>query len=120
MPGGVEVRRLVTAALGLVLLGPLACATTQEVPLACVEEEVQIYVDGRLLEEHPDVITLRTDRPHKLYFKREGGPPQLVVLEPGTDPEGRPRLVPSDPCVALVPVGLGRELTIEVEEGASD
>lgn len=110
-----RLRKLLIAALGLM---PLACATTQEIPLGCVEEEVQIFVDGRLLEGDPRSVSLRADRPHKLFFKREGEPPQLVVLEPGTGPDGEPRLVPSDPCVHLVPVGLGRELTIEVEEDA--
>lgn len=101
------------AALGLAAHG---CASTQSVPLDCVEEQIAVYVDGRLLEGDPDEIRLRTDQPHKLYFKREGSEPQLVVLEPTTGPDGERRLEPANVCVKLVPVGLGREITIEVEE----
>jgi len=109
-------RRLERALLCLGLLGA-ACATTQEIPLGCVHEQVQVYVDGRLLEETPDSIDLDVDDPHKLYFKREGHDPQLVVLEPRQDAEGKLHLEPADVCVELVPVGLGRRLEIEVEEG---
>jgi hypothetical protein len=91
------------------------CAAKQTVPLECVSEEVVVYVDGRLLEERPDALELRADEPHKLFFKLPGHEPQLVVLESAPDDEGRLRLSPADVCVELVPVGLARELTIEVE-----
>jgi hypothetical protein len=39
-----------------------------------------------------------------------------VVLEPTEAADGSWRLEPSDVCVELVPIGLGRELTIEAEE----
>jgi hypothetical protein len=109
--------RLARAALLVGLLCAWGCATTQEVPLGCVAEQVQIYVDGRLLEEQPETIDLSVDVPHKLYFKREGHEPQLVVLEPREGTDGSTRLEPADVCVELVPVGLGRELTIEAEDG---
>jgi hypothetical protein len=89
------------------------CAAKQQIPLGCVTEEVVVYVDGELLEEHPDVLELRADEPHKIFFKRPGHEPELVVLEPSTDADGRPRLEPADVCIELVPVGLERELTIE-------
>lgn len=98
------------------LLSTWGCATKQQFPLECVAEQAQVYVDGRLLEQTPDAIRLRADTPHKLYFKREGHEPQLVVLEPTEAPDGSWRLEPSDVCVELVPIGLGRELTIEAEE----
>lgn len=110
-------RRLVRGLLCLGLLGVASCATTQEIPLGCVHEKVQVYVDGRLLEQTPDSIDLAVDDPHKLYFKREGREPQLVVLEPRESPDGVMRLEPADVCAELVPVGLGRKLEIEVEEG---
>jgi hypothetical protein len=94
-----------------------ACAPKQRIPLdRCVSEEVVVYVDGRLLEQGPASLELRSDEPHKLYVKRPGEPPRLVVLEPTQDGEGRPRLEPADPCTELVAVGLDRELTIEVDE----
>lgn len=112
-----KLRRLVRAAFILPLLAVWGCATTQEVPLGCVAEHVQVYVDGRLLEERPEAIDLSVGDPHKLYFKREGHEPQLVVLEPRETPDGSLRLEPADVCRELIPVGLGRELVIEAEEG---
>ena len=107
--------RLLCAALSLASL--LACAPKQRIPLEeCVVENVVVYVDDRLLEVSPADLELRTDEPHKLYIKRPGQRPQLVVLEPTQDGEGRPRLEPADPCKELVAVGLDRELTIEVDE----
>jgi hypothetical protein len=110
--------RCVAAALALAAL--LACAPKQRIPLdACVSEEVVVYVDGRLLETS-EALELRSDEPHKLFFKRPGEPPRLVVLEARADGEGRPHLEPADPCAELVAIGLGRELTIEVEEEGGD
>jgi hypothetical protein len=94
-----------------------ACAPKQRIPLdQCVSEKVVVYVDGRLLEGSPADLELRADEPHKLYIKRPGEPPSLVVLEPKQDGGGAPRLEPADPCKELVAVGLDRELTIEVDE----
>lgn len=110
-------RGLTRVAIAAALAGS-GCASTQTVPLECLSEEVRVYVDGRLLEQNPDALELDTDEPHKLYFKREGHEPQLVVLESVVDAEGKARLSPADVCVELVPVGLARELTIEAEEEA--
>jgi hypothetical protein len=103
------------AALAQVLL--LACAPKQRIPLdQCVSEKVVVYVDGRLLEVSPADLELRSDEPHKLYIKRPGESPHLVVLEPTPDSEGKLRLEPADPCKEVVAVGLDRKLTIEVDE----
>jgi hypothetical protein len=97
-----------------------ACAPKQRIPLdACVTEEVVVFVDGRLLEDAQGFVELRSDQPHKLYFKRPGEPPHLVVLEADPDEEGRPRLLPADPCRELLAVGLDRELTIEIDEDSA-
>jgi len=97
-----------------------ACAPKQRIPLdACVTEEVVVFVDGRLLEDSEGFVELRSDEPHKLYFKRPGEPPHLVVLETDEDAEGRPRLLPADPCRELLAVGLDRELTIEIDEDSA-
>jgi hypothetical protein len=98
----------------------VACAPKQRIPLeVCTAERAIVFVDGRLLEGAPDSVELRSDEPHKLYFKRPGEPPHLVVLETGSDDDGRPRLSPIDPCRELLAVGLDRELTIEVDEDSA-
>jgi hypothetical protein len=111
---GARARRVAAA----IALGALcACAPKQRIPLeACVSEEMVVYVDGRLLEKGPAGLELRSDEPHKLYIKRPGEPPHLVVLETTVDGEGRARLEPADPCREIVARGLDRELTIEVED----
>lgn len=91
------------------------CASTQEIQLQCVTEEVQVYVDGRLLEDGTDRVELTRDAPHKIFAKAPGHQPQLVVLEPREDAEGRTTLGPDAICIELVPVGMGRELEIDVE-----
>jgi hypothetical protein len=102
------------AALAALLAAAAAgCVTTQKVRVSCVPRDVKVYVDGRLLEG--DEAALRTDRPHKIYAKGPGYEPQLVVLEPEVDEEGRAAFPEDDLCMRVVPVGVGRELEVEVE-----
>ena len=95
------------------VLTAAGCATTQKVRISCVPQEVKVYVDGRLLEG--DEAKLRTDRAHKIYAKGPGYEPQLVVLEPEVDEDGRAAFREDELCVRVVPVGVGRELEVEVE-----
>jgi hypothetical protein len=92
-------------------------SSTQRVSIQCVPEEVKVYVDGRLLEDDAaEGVVLRTDEPHKIFVKGPGYEPQLVVLEPGVDAEGRETLGPDDVCIEIVPVGMHRELDLEMEQ----
>jgi len=93
-----------------------ACAAKQRVPLDCVPQEVTVFVDQRALEELPESLELRSDRPHKIFLKGPGYEPQLIVLEPRRDESGRTALHPDRICVELVRVGVDRQLTLEVEE----
>ena len=61
-------------------------------------------------------LELRSDRPHKIYLKGPGYEPQLIVLEPRRGESGKTTLHPDRICVELVPVGVDRQLTLEVEE----
>ena len=101
------------AALAALIAAATGCATTQTVRISCVPREVKVYVDGQLLEG--DEAALRTDRAHKVYAKGPGYEPQLVVLEPEVDEDGRAAFPEDDLCVRVVPVGMGRELEVEVE-----
>lgn len=105
-------RGLVCAAL----VASVGCTTTQSIPLDCVPQEVEIFVDGKLLEGRPDAVSLSRDDTHKIYLKRPGYAPELLVLEPQAGPDGTNRLDASDVCVELVPVGVERNLTIEGED----
>jgi hypothetical protein len=112
------------ATLGLLAIGPvLGCASLQSVPLSLDPTPMVVYVDGEPLEDGaPETVSLRTDRPHVLYFKREGYRPQQVVLESGTDATGELRLKPNRVEIRLAPIrSQGRQLEVELEprdEGA--
>lgn len=92
----------------------LACATTQNVRIDCVPEDVVIYVDGRLLEEKPEQLQLDAERDHMLYFKGPGYVPELVVLRSERDDDG-PRLSEDALCVQPRYVGTDRELELDVD-----
>jgi hypothetical protein len=96
----------------------IACAAKQRVPLDCVPEEVTVFVDQQVLEELPKSLELRSDQPHKIFLKRPGYEPQLIVLEPRRGESGKTTLHPDRICVELVPVGVDRQLTLEIEEPA--
>jgi hypothetical protein len=89
------------------------CATTQTVRIECVPREVAVYVDGQRLEGNE--AALRTDRAHKIFAKGPGYEPRLVVVEPEVGEDGRAGFRDDAVCVQLVPVGMTRELEVEVE-----
>ena len=93
------------------------CASTQSVRIRCVPREVKVYVDGSLLEGNE--TSLRTDRPHKIYVKGPGFQPRLVVLEPQVDERGRSEFRDEDLCIEVVPIGMNRELELDVERGGA-
>ncbi len=97
----------------LLVAAAAGCATTQIVRIECVPREVTLYVDGELLEGNE--AALRTDQPHKIYAKGPGYEPRLVVLEPEVDADGRAAFRDEDLCIEVVPIGMGRELEVEVE-----
>ena len=101
------------AALAALLVAAPGCTTTQNVRISCVPREVSVYVDGGLLEG--DEAALRTDRAHKIYAKGPGYEPQLVVIEPELDENGRAAFRDDDLCIEVVPVGMNRELEVDVE-----
>jgi hypothetical protein len=104
-----------SAVLALLLAAVAGCATTQSIRIRCVPRSVSVYVDGRLLDG--DQAALRTDRAHKIYAKGPGFEPRLVVIEPETGEDGRPAFRDDEVCMQLVPIGVGRELEVEVEPG---
>jgi len=92
--------------------------TRQRVPLFVGPGPVEVYVDGERLDPVPREIELRADRDHKVFVKREGFQPELVVLE-ATDAGDRPMLQPPDVRVELRPkrAGSGEVQIEEIGEG---
>src|SRR5262245_41281380 len=108
-------RKYPIAVLTLLLAAAAAgCATTQNVRISCVPRNVSVYVDGRLLDGNE--AALRTDRAHKIYAKGPGYEPRLVGVEREVDDQGRAAFR-DDVCMRSVPVGMDRELEMEVEPG---
>jgi hypothetical protein len=108
--------RLLAAIAVLLAVASAGCVTTQKMRITCVPREVSVYVDGRQLEG--DVAKLRTDRAHKIYAKGPGYEPRLIVVEPEVDEDGRTAFRDDHLCVRVVPVGVSRELDVEVEGDA--
>lgn len=96
----------------------LACATGQRVSLECVPADVQVYVDGRLIEGRPKAVKLPKDQPHTVFFKGGGYQPQMVVFE-SRQRDGKPALDPLDVCSRVVFVEMQPDLQVEVEPDAA-
>ncbi len=100
------------------MLAALACAPLQRVPLDLSPEGVRVYVDGVRVERPPPAgLELRADRPHVLFFKKEGHRPQQVVLRAVDLAGGQHRLEPERVAIQLVPlVPRGLDLEVELED----
>jgi hypothetical protein len=94
-----------------------ACAPKQRVPLDLGPAPVELSVDGALAGEIPGDLELRADRDHKLFVKRPGYVPELVVLE-SREIDGRYGLEPGQVRVRLRPVAGEPDLEIEEEKEA--
>ena len=110
------VDRLRPALALLFFLAPMGagCAAKQTIPLDCVPKDLTIFVDKKPLEEVPDSIELRVDRPHTLFFRGEGYEPAMLILE-SVEGEQGPALAPGDVCVELHFVERTRNVEIEIE-----
>jgi hypothetical protein len=107
--------RVAAAFGGLLLAG--GCASTQKVSLACVPKDVNVYVDGRPLEERPRELALAVREPHTLYFKGGGYRPQMVVLE-SREVDGKRVLSNADLCQNLVFTEVSPEVHMQVDPEA--
>ena len=101
--------------LGIVICFATGCASKQRLELHCVPQQVTVYVDGRKLEEVPEALELRKDRPHTVYFKGGGFETQLVVLESREDGE-EIVLQPADLCSQTTFVSMKTVLQLQVDE----
>jgi hypothetical protein len=101
--------------VGALVLSAAGCASKQRLDLHCVPRTVTVYVDGRMLEEVPEELALRTDQPHTVFFKGGGYKNQMVVLESQEDGETRV-LQPADLCSQTTFVSMRPDLQLEAEE----
>lgn len=95
----------------------LGCAPTQMVPVSIQPVPVTLFIDGELYPDGaPDQLELRADRPHLLFFKKQGYRAEQVLLRSIRE-EGGPRLEPDRVEVRLSPESSKRrELKIELDE----
>ena len=108
---GVRTRAL-TSALGLLAL---ACAPMQSVWLDLGPDRPVLFVDGVEWSETPEMLELRADRDHTLFFKQPGHRPQLVVVE-SVEGDGGPELRPDSLRVRLLPLADGgTEVEVELD-----
>ena len=98
----------------LPLLFGAGCAPKVRVPLDCVPRNVTVFVDKQALEEVPETLELRADRPHVVFVKGGGYQPDQVVFEVREGEDG-PELWPPDLCSQVRFVEMERELDIELE-----
>ncbi|MEZ4216602.1 MAG: hypothetical protein R3E88_09000 [Myxococcota bacterium] len=87
----------------------------QVVPLDVGPGAVEVYVDGARAEGAPRELELRADRDHKVFVKRDGYTPALVVLETRRV-DGRDALAPDAVRVRLRPRAGEREVEIRDED----
>lgn len=95
------------------LLGAIACAPKQLIPLDVSPISTSVYLDGEQLDTLPRELKLRSDRDHMLFFKSEGHRAELIVLRSSLR-DGKPRLDPARVQLRLAPLDpIRRELRIE-------
>jgi len=104
------------ARLALAVALCAGCAPLQVVPLDVGPGAVEVFVDGARAEGAPSELELRADRDHKIYLKRAGYVPELVVLE-SRRVEGRDRLEPAIVRARLAPRRGEREVEVRDEGG---
>ncbi len=81
--------------------------------------EAEVFVDGFLIGHTPARIPIATLSDHKVYLKKEGYRPELVILTLHERPDRINFLTPADVFVALVPLddtSVDSDLSIELEE----
>jgi hypothetical protein len=111
-------RRLNAAALGLALIAA-TCPPYQNVGINSTPSEAQIFVDGDLVGHTPAQISVGTLDDHKVYLKKEGYRPELVVLLLHRPTDQINFLTPPDVYVTLTPLSdssLDSDVTVEIEE----
>jgi hypothetical protein len=108
-------RRALSVVAGVATM--LGCAPIQIVPLELRPVPLTIFVDGEELEDgSPVQLELRADRPHVLFFKKEGYRSEQLVLESRLV-AGKPKLEPERVSIRLAPLtSTGRSLKMELDE----
>jgi hypothetical protein len=112
----VQSGRRAVVAIGALWLG-VGCAPLQVVELSVDPPPTSVYVDGEAIDPVPGALELRADRDHKLYFKRDGYRPELVVLRSQAGEAG-PRLEPGRVEARLRPLS-GHARDVEIEQEAA-
>ncbi len=109
---------LAVSALGLALVAA-TCVPYQVVGIHSTPREAEIFVDGELVGHTPRRLPITTLGDHKVYLKKEGYRPELVILTLQKPADRINFLIPPDVLVTLVPLddaSIDSDLRIELEE----
>ncbi len=109
---------LAVSTLGLALVSA-TCAPYQNVGIDSRPAAAEVFVDGFRIGQTPVRIPIGTLSDHKVYLKKEGYRPELVILTLREPPDRLNFLTPPDIFVTLVPLddrSIGSDLQIEPEE----
>jgi hypothetical protein len=79
-----------------------------------VPRNVEVYVDGRLLEDAPKEIELSKDESHTLFFKGGGYQSQMILLE-SRERDGEDVLENADLCSRLKLIEMDPNVKIEAD-----
>ena len=99
----------------------LSCAKFQSLDVVSDPPGAEIYVDGELVGTTP--MKLRVDRleHHKVFLKKAGYRPELVILELHPEPDGVDYLTPPDVRARLQrPSESGGEDALRIELESED
>ncbi len=95
------------------------CAPYQNVGIDSRPTEAEVFVDGYLIGQTPTRVPIGTLSDHKVYLKKEGYRPELVILTLQKPVDRINFLTPPDIFVTLVPLddtSIDSDLSIELEE----
>ena len=110
---------LAASTFGLALLAA-TCAPYQNVGIDSRPAKAEVYVDGFLIGKTPTRVPIGTRSDHKVYLKKDGYRPELIILTLREPPADRINfLTPPDVFVTLVPLddaSIDSDLRIELEE----
>lgn len=111
-------KSIVSLGVAAFALANSGCAARQFVPIEIEPAPTEVFLDREPVELENGGLELRADRPHVLYFKRDGYQPLPIVIESREGAEG-PQLSPAVVRARLRPRVQG-DGDVSIEEAVDD